>query len=359
MEGSIDRALAEAQKKAGAAGGLDNLRRLLIPGLATWDPAANAAKRLVPKEAEIVGGDRAGLAPLATALVEARLLSRGRDTLEVAHEALLRRKPIADWLEQQKDALKLRDDVLREAKEWEVGGRRRRDLVRPSERLKEARRLAARADFRATMTPAKSYLAACWRNAMKGKIVVGALAASVLGLMGLASAGLLEPNTLKVQARRAADLYMPTMGTMPAVLTTEKEQALKPGDRFQECWSCPEMVVVPAGDFMMGSNDGGSDEKPVHKVSIPAPFAVARFELTFDEWDACVAHGGCSYRPGDNSWGRGRRPAISVSWDDIRDYLEWLRKQTGKTYRLLTEAEWEYAARAGARRGGRRRRRAW
>jgi formylglycine-generating enzyme required for sulfatase activity len=121
----------------------------------------------------------------------------------------------------------------------------------------------------------------------------------------------------------------------------------KPGDRFQECASCPEMMVVPAGEFTMGSEVGGKDEKPSHKVMIAKPFAVGRFSVTFDEWDGCVAHGGCTYRPGDNSWGRGRQPVINVSWHDLKEYLTWLSKQTGKTYRRLTEAEWEYAARAG------------
>jgi formylglycine-generating enzyme required for sulfatase activity len=266
----------------------------------------------------------------------------------VAHEALLRRPLIDGWLQEQKDALKLRDDVLREAKEWRDGGRRRRDLVRPRERLKEARKLAARPDFRNAMAPAKAYLTACWRSAMRGRVFVGTLAASVFGLLGLAATGVLEPNAMKVQARRFADLHMPAIGTMPALLTAEKERALKARDRFQECWSCPEMVVVPAGEFMMGANDGGNDEKPVRKVTISAALAIGRFEVTFDEWDGCVAHGGCPAEgvAGAN-FGRGRQPVINVSWEDAKKYVEWLSKRTGKTYRLLTEAEWEYAARAG------------
>src|SRR5262249_32283427 len=77
-------------------------------------------------------------------------------------------------------------------------------------------------------------------------------------------------------------------------------------------------------------------------------FAVGAFAVTFDEWDACVADGGCdAYRPSDQGWGRGRRPVINVSWHDAQTYVEWLSRKTGKTYRLLSEAEREYAARAG------------
>ena len=82
-------------------------------------------------------------------------------------------------------------------------------------------------------------------------------------------------------------------------------------------------------------------------MTIQRPFAVGKFEVTFAEWDACVAAGGCKHQPGDEGWGRGRRPVINVSWHDAKEYAAWLSRKTGKTYRLLSEAEWEYAARAG------------
>ena len=111
------------------------------------------------------------------------------------------------------------------------------------------------------------------------------------------------------------------------------------------------MVVVPAGSFWMGSRttDPGSlnDEDPQHRVTFAQQFAVGRFELTFDEWDTCVAAQGCNgYRPSDGGWGRDRRPVINVSWDDAKVYVAWLSNYTRKTYRLLTEAEYEYATRA-------------
>jgi formylglycine-generating enzyme required for sulfatase activity len=89
-------------------------------------------------------------------------------------------------------------------------------------------------------------------------------------------------------------------------------------------------------------------EGPQHIVRIKAPFAVGRFAVTFDEWDACAADGGCKgYRPGDEGRGRGKGPVINVSFDDAMAYVEWLSRMTGKTYRLLSEAEREYVTRAG------------
>ena len=113
-----------------------------------------------------------------------------------------------------------------------------------------------------------------------------------------------------------------------------------------------KMVVVPAGSYQMGSPsseaDRADDEGPVHRVTIPRPFAVGAYEVTFAEWDACVGSGGCGgYRPDDEGWGRGRRPVINVSWEDAQRFVAWLRQGTGHEYRLLSEAEWEYVARAG------------
>ncbi|MDM8563886.1 formylglycine-generating enzyme family protein, partial [Candidatus Marithioploca araucensis] len=106
----------------------------------------------------------------------------------------------------------------------------------------------------------------------------------------------------------------------------------------------PEMVTIPAGRFQMGSNRSG-DEKPVHGVSIKT-FAMSRYEITFDEYDAFAEATGRE-KPSDQGWGRGHRPVINVSWHDAVAYTKWLTEQMGQEYRLPTEAEWEYAARAG------------
>lgn len=125
----------------------------------------------------------------------------------------------------------------------------------------------------------------------------------------------------------------------------------KPGDTFKDCDDCPEMVVVPAGEFMMGSKEDEQsrqdDEGPRRKVKIQNIFSVGKFEVKFHEWDACVKDGGClTYLPSDQGWGRLNRPVINVSWEDADLFVSWLSRKTGKIYRLLTEAEWEYVARA-------------
>jgi len=106
----------------------------------------------------------------------------------------------------------------------------------------------------------------------------------------------------------------------------------------------PEMVRIPAGSFQMGSNDGRDDEKPVHSVTLKS-FTIGRYEVTFDEYDQFAKANG-KPKPYDSGWGRGERPVINVSWEDAVAYVQWLSNITGKHFRLPTEAEWEYAARA-------------
>jgi formylglycine-generating enzyme required for sulfatase activity len=137
-----------------------------------------------------------------------------------------------------------------------------------------------------------------------------------------------------------------------SALSPEREGALKPKDTFKECANCPKMVVAPAGSFTMGSPESepgrSAAEGPQHRVTLARPFAVGQFELTFDEWDACLADGGCNqYKPSNLAGGRGHQPVIYVPWGDAVNYVTWLSKKTGRPYRLLSEAEYEYASRAG------------
>jgi formylglycine-generating enzyme required for sulfatase activity len=190
---------------------------------------------------------------------------------------------------------------------------------------------------------------AAHRRRLRVRALIGVLASTIVaGLIGW-----LNQDFLREQLRQFVTIrpYMETQ-VRPHVLSAQREQALKPKDSFRECAkACPLMVVVPAGEFMMGSplNEKGRDEKEgrQHKVVLAKPFAVSQFEVTFDEWDACVDYGDCPRWVSDSGYGRGRMPVINVSWDEAKRYTAWLSRITGKTYRLLSEAEWEYAARAG------------
>jgi len=170
--------------------------------------------------------------------------------------------------------------------------------------------------------------------------------------------------TVAFLATDAASAQQPA--TMPAVsgtpvqvfpatiypLTPEREQSLRPKDSFKECDICPEMVVVPKGSFTMGTPTSEPDrdvgEDPLHRVNIPRPFAVARFKISFDDWDACVADNGCDgIRGDDNGFGRGRLPAYGISFEAAKSYLAWISRKVGRTYRLPSESEREYFTRAG------------
>jgi formylglycine-generating enzyme required for sulfatase activity len=281
--------------------------------------------------------------------------------LEVANEALLRRQPISGWLEQQKDALKLRDDVLREAKEWSTGDKHDDGLVRRGARLESALDLLAKPDFVAILAPASEYLAASHRLESAGRrrarriqALVFVLFGVICGFIGWINQDFINEqwNWYRTERPFAAANIWPYV-----VRAAEAERTLKRGDLFRECAPvqdkdyCPEMVVLPTGSFMMGSpstEDGRfDDEGPQHPVTIAKPFAVSKFAVTFKEWDTCVDHGDCDRRVSDTGWGRGQRPVIKVSWDDAQRYVRWLSRMTRKPYRLLTEAEYEYGARAG------------
>ncbi|CAG2130510.1 formylglycine-generating enzyme family protein [Cupriavidus numazuensis] len=126
----------------------------------------------------------------------------------------------------------------------------------------------------------------------------------------------------------------------------ERKPPVEAKGEIRDCPVCPVLVSLPAGSFTMGSNASDPAEKPPHHVSISQPFAIGRYEVTVEQWNACVDTGGCD-RIATVANSAKNSPVRDVSWDDAQQYVTWLSKTTGKTYRLPTEAEWEYAARGG------------
>ncbi|MDJ0945906.1 MAG: SUMF1/EgtB/PvdO family nonheme iron enzyme [Kiloniellales bacterium] len=123
-----------------------------------------------------------------------------------------------------------------------------------------------------------------------------------------------------------------------------------PGEAFTDCDGCPRMITLPPGSFIMGSNEGDIAERPERHVTLAKVFAIGKYEVSVAEWMLCVNDGGCSFSP--KAVARPEMtPVRNISWQDAQQYVQWLSTKTGKPYRLPSEAEWEYAARAGSQSG--------
>lgn len=181
------------------------------------------------------------------------------------------------------------------------------------------------------------------------------LGVTAVGVAALAAAIYFSPTALRwvqqyAQSQTSTDVSQAAPVAEPTPASELARRAA--GETFRDCDACPEMIVLPSGLFTMGSPTSETgrarDEGPQREVSI-ASFAIGKYEVTFAQWDACLADGGCNgYSPPDRGWGRGDRPVTDVSWEDAQAYLDWLNGRVGGLrYRLATEAEWEYAARAG------------
>jgi formylglycine-generating enzyme required for sulfatase activity len=273
---------------------------------------------------------------LVTAATEA-----GETYAEVAHEAIFRRwDKLKEWIAAEREFLAWRSGLEGARRTWgKTADRDKSDALLMGFPLTKAQSwLAKRKDDIPEVD--RSFISQSRKAARRRKSRVQALVGVLVAAMATGLAAWWRQDWIKEEIYVLANV---------TPLKSAQELSLKAGDSFKECRDCPEMIIAPAGRFMMGSPErqGYDWERPQHEVTIARPFAVSKFALTFDEWDACVAHGDCAPRVSDSGWGRGRRPAINVSWDDAQTYVKWLSRITGKPYLLLSEAEYEYAARAG------------
>jgi formylglycine-generating enzyme required for sulfatase activity len=291
---------------------------------------------------------------LLDALVTARLLTTSGIEAD-AQVRLAHQRVLEDWarartiVAENADFYRIRAEVEEQRRRWEAARRSRDFLVGRGRPLAEAESIIRR--FAEELPPAtcdfikRSGRHARLRQTLSAAVLIGIIA----GLVGWINQSYLKEQMNWYMTMRP---YMLAY-VRPYVLTAEAESALKPLASFRECAKdCSEMIVIPAGEFIMGSpaTETGHEgyEDPQHEVTIAKRFAVSKFDLTFADWDACVSVGGCP-QVGDSKMGRGARPVVNVTWDDAQHYVAWFSKMTGQPYRLLTEAEWEYAARAGSK----------
>jgi formylglycine-generating enzyme required for sulfatase activity len=276
---------------------------------------------------------------------------------EVAHEAIFRRwGKLRDWIAAEREFLAWRTGLEAARRAWQATpDSSKSDALLMGAGLTQAQSwIEKRSED--LPAPDRDFIVQSANRESKARARAARMRALIyLLLVGIivSLVGWINQGYLKEQLHWYTTLrpYV-AANVSPYVLKPEAERALKPLASFRECAKdCPEMVVVPAGAFMMGSPatepDRAPHEGPQRSVTIARPFAVSKFAVTFADWDACVSVGGCP-RVSDSGFPRGTTPVVNLSWDEAQQYAAWLSRMTGRPYRLLTEAEWEYAARAGS-----------
>jgi formylglycine-generating enzyme required for sulfatase activity len=334
----------------------DQLRRILTLKLATVrdgeEPTRRRALRseFTDEEWRLVHE----LADHPYRLLVTATLEAGEIWAEVTHETLFRRwGKLRDWIAAEREFLAWKAGLEAACRAWKnTSDNTKNDALLMGASLTHAQNWQAKRgtdlpgigrEFIDQSTKRDNKLRDRARH-MRAFVYV-LLVGIITGLVGWINQGYLKEQWSWYTIMRP---YM-VAEVRPYVLSSDAEAALKPRDTFRECAKdCPEMILVRAGNFITGSdmNEDGrfEDEGPQHVVAIE-PFAASKFAVTFGDWDACVAAGGCP-QVGDSGFGREKRPVINVTWYQAHRYAEWFSKMTGRPYRLLTEAEWEYAARA-------------
>ena len=297
---------------------LDSALPKLFAHLVEVNEQEIAARRRAPQS--LLQGD---LKIVAEALTDARLLvtSEGENNqpmIEVAHETVLSGwERLHQWILEHAVTLRARRDLEQVASEWDKSGRQSSALRYGPLLQRYVTAAAPRSNT------ADDYLTACKRRKKQFCIAYSLLGLFVITLLGI----FFHINKSDYPPSLATKALFVQLGIWPVTK--------------------PAIEPIPAGDFQMGdlSGQGNPDERPAHPVKFVKAFEMGRYEVTFDEYDLFAAATDRE-KPGDQGWGRGNRPVINVSWEDAIAYTKWLSERTGLNYRLPSEAEWEYAARA-------------